>query len=141
MSNEKHGSSLLTFFVGLLLLGAGLYMISNQVIVSSHFGMLRFGVVSVPFGMTTIPLIIGIIWLFVKPDTVVPKVVIVLGAVFILVAVIMSVRLNFARSTLFEYILMFGLTAAGAGLLLRTLFASNHKREKDDKGSNGHGNF
>lgn len=133
MSKEKHGNSLLTFFVGLLLLGAGLYMISNQVVVSSSFGMLRFGAFGIPFGMTTIPLIIGIIWMFVKPDTVVPKVVIVLGAVFILAAIIASVRLNFARATLFEYILMFGMTAAGAGLLLRTLFASNHKKEKNDE--------
>lgn len=133
MSNEKRGNSLLTFFVGLLLLGAGLYMISNQVVVSSSFGLLRFGTVSVPFGITTLPLIIGVIWMFVKPNTVLPKIVIVLGAVFILVAIIMSVRLHFARTTLYEYILMFGMTAAGIGLLLRTLFAYNHKNQKNDE--------
>lgn len=133
MSKEKHGNSLLTFFVGLLLLGAGLYMISNQVSVSSSFGWFRIGAVSVPFGMTTIPLIIGIIWMFVKPDSVIPKIVIVLGALFILVAIIMSVRLYFVRTSLYEYILMFGMTAAGAGLMLRTLFAPRSKagKEKD----------
>lgn len=133
MSKKKNRNTLLTFFVGLLLLGAGLYMISNQVVVSSNFGTFRIGGIGVPFGLTTLPLIIGIIWMFVKPDAVLPKVVIVLGAVFILLAIIMSIRLHFARTTLYEYVLMFGMTAAGTGLLLRTLFASNNKKGKDDK--------
>jgi len=131
MSKGKPGNSLLTFFVGLLLLGAGLYMISNQVSVSSSFGWFRVGGVSIPFGMTTVPLIIGIIWMFVKPDSVIPKIVIVLGVLFILVSIIMSVRLYFARTTLYEYILMFGMTAAGIGLMLRTLFAPRDKENKD----------
>lgn len=77
--NDKHGGSLLEFFVGLLLLGAGLFMITNQVTVTSSFGMLRWGGFSIPFGLTTVPLIIGIIWLFVKPESMLPKIVIVLG--------------------------------------------------------------
>ena len=131
MPKGKNKNSLLTFFVGLLLLGAGLYMISNQISVSSGFGWFRVGGVSISFGMTTVPLIIGIIWMFVKPDSVIPKIVIVLGVLFILIGIIMSVRLYFVRTTLYEYILMFGMTAAGTGLLLRTLFASRDKENKE----------
>lgn len=69
--------------------------------------------------------------MFVKPDSVIPKIVIVLGVLFILVSIIMSVRLYFARTTLYEYILMFGMTAAGIGLMLRTLFAPRDKENKD----------
>lgn len=133
MQKGKHGNSLLTFFVGVLLLGAGLYMIANRVVVSTGFSALRFGAFSIPFGLTTLPLIIGIIWMFVKPESVIPKIVIVLGAVFILVAIIMSVRLYFARTSLYEYILMFGMSAAGMGLILRTLFAPNPKKKDNDK--------
>ncbi|WP_297290244.1 hypothetical protein [uncultured Flavonifractor sp.] len=133
MSNDKRGGSLLAFFVGLLLLGAGLFMIANQVSVTSSFGYFRLGGVSVPFGLTTVPLIIGIIWLFVKPDMVLPKIVIVLGVLFIIVSIIMSVRLHFVRTSLYEYILMFGMTAAGTGLILRTLFAPKNKSRKDDQ--------
>ena len=45
----------------------------------------------------------------------------------------MSVRLYFARTSLYAYILMFGMTAAGTGLILKTVFASNGKSQKDDK--------
>lgn len=135
MSKEKSANSLRTFFVGLLLLGAGLYMIASQVHVTSAFGSFRLGGFRVPFGMTTVPLIIGIIWLFVKPDSVLPKIVLVLGTLFVLVAIIMSVRLFFSGTTLYEYLLMFGMTAAGFGLLLRTLFAGDQKHKKEKKDS------
>lgn len=131
MPKGKPGNSLLSFFVGVLLLGAGLYMIANRISVSSSFGWVRFGGLSIPFGLTTVPLIIGIIWMFVKPEAVIPKIVIVLGALFILVGIIMSVRLHFSYMTLYEYILMFGMTAAGTGLVLRTLFASRDTEKKD----------
>lgn len=132
---DKRGGSLMEFFIGLLLLGAGLFMIANQVTVTSSFGMLRWGGISVPFGLTTVPLIIGIIWLFVKPDSILPKIVIVLGVLFIIASIIMSVRLYFARTSLFAYVLMFGMTAAGAGLILKTLFASGNKTKKNDNGN------
>ena len=86
--NNKHSGSLLEFFVGLLLLGAGLFMIANQIMVTSSFGMLRLGGFSIPFGLTTVPLIIGIIWLFVRPESTLPKIVIVLGALFIITSII-----------------------------------------------------
>lgn len=34
----------------------------------------------------------------------------------------MSVRINFVTTSMFDYILIFGMTAAGSGLLLKTLF-------------------
>lgn len=133
MSGKKNRNSLLAFLVGLLLLGAGLYMISSRVVVTSDFGLLRMGGIGVPFGLTTVPFLLGVIWLFVRPDELLPKIVIVLGVVFILAAVIMSVRFRFARTTLFEYALMFGMAAAGSGLLLRTLFAPKTKSSKEDQ--------
>ena len=131
MSNEKSKNSLLTFFVGLLLLGAGLYMIANRILISSSFSGVHIGGIRISFGLTTVPFFLGLIWAFVKPDEVIPKIVIVLGVVLIIVAVIMSVRFYFVGTTLYEYILMFGMTAIGSGLLLRTLFAPREKRKND----------
>ena len=38
----------------------------------------------------------------------------------------MSVRINFVMTSLFDYILILGMSAAGVGLLLKTMF----KRKK-----------
>lgn len=125
--NKSSGENdLLLFFVGIILLGAGLFMLSKRVMVHSSWSVWRIGGFDLSSGTVTIPLIIGIIWYFVKPKSVVPKIIITLGVVFIIVAIIMSIRINFVTTSMFDYILIFGMSGAGAGLLLRTLF-----RKKD----------
>ena len=125
--NKSSGENdLLLFFVGVILLGAGLFMLSKRVMVHSSWSMWRIGGFDLSSGTVTIPLIIGIIWYFVKPKSVIPKIIITLGVVFIIVAIIMSIRINFVTTSMFDYILIFGMSGAGAGLLLRTLF-----RKKD----------
>lgn len=121
--NKSSGENdLLLFFVGVILLGAGLFMLSKRVMVHSSWSMWRIGGFDLSSGTVTIPLIIGIIWYFVKPKSVIPKIIITLGVVFIIVAIIMSIRINFVTTSMFDYILIFGMSGAGAGLLLRTLF-------------------
>ena len=121
--NKSSGENdLLLFFVGIILLGAGLFMLSKRVMVHSSWSVWRIGGFDLSSGTVTIPLIIGIIWYFVKPKSVVPKIIITLGLVFIIVAIIMSIRINFVTTSMFDYILIFGMSGAGAGLLLRTLF-------------------
>ena len=121
--NKSSGENdLLLFFVGIILLGAGLFMLSKRVMVHSSWSVWRIGGFDLSSGTVTIPLIIGIIWYFVKPKSVVPKIIITLGVVFIIVAIIMSIRINFVTTSMFDYILIFGMSGAGAGLLLRTLF-------------------
>ncbi len=121
--NKSSGENdLLLFFVGIILLGAGLFMLSKRVMVHSSWSVWRIGGFDLSSGTVTIPLIIGIIWYFVKPKSVIPKIIITLGVVFIIVAIIMSIRINFVTTSMFDYILIFGMSGAGAGLLLRTLF-------------------
>lgn len=45
-----------------------------------------------------------------------------IGTAIILIAVITSVRLHFSGGNLFNYVLMFGFTAVGGGLVLKSLF-------------------
>ena len=119
---DSKENDLLYFFLGIVLLGAGLFMLSKRVMVHSSWSVWRIGGFDLSSGTVTIPLIIGIIWYFVKPKSVVPKIIITLGVVFIIVAIIMSIRINFVTTSMFDYILIFGMSGAGAGLLLRTLF-------------------
>ena len=121
-NNQSSGNELLQFFIGVILLGAGLFMLSKRVMVHSSWYIWRIGGFDLSSGTVTIPLIIGIIWYFFNSKSIIPKIIIVLGAIFIVLSIIMSVRINFVTTSMFDYILIFGMAAAGSGLLLKTLF-------------------
>ena len=67
-----------------------------------------------------------VVWYFCNSKSIIPKIIITLSTVFLVVSIIMSVRFNFVTTTMFDYILIFGMSGAGVGLLLKTLF----KKEK-----------
>ena len=124
----KEKDDALDFFIGLILLGVGLFMLSKRVVVHSGWYGWIIGNFDLSTGTVTIPLIIGIIWYFFNSKSVVPKIIITLSVIFIVVSIIMSVRINFVATSLFDYILIFGMAAAGSGLLLRGTF-----RKKEEK--------
>ena len=120
---KKSGENeLLQFFIGVILLGAGLFMLSKRVMVRSGWHVWRIGGFDLSSGTITIPLIIGIIWYFANSKSIFPKIIITLSVVFLVVSIIMSVRISFVTTSMFDYILIFGMAAAGSGLLLKTLF-------------------
>lgn len=124
--NGSGENDLLQFFIGVILLGVGLFLFFKRVTVSSGFWGygygFRIGTFSISSGLTTVPLIIGIIWYFIKPESIVPKIVITLGILIIIASIIMSIRIHFEATSMFDYILMIGMAAAGFGLILKTLF-------------------
>lgn len=126
-NKKSEGNELLQFFVGVLLLGAGLFLLSKRVMVTTSWYTWRLGGFDISSGLVTVPLIIGIIWYFVKPDSIAPKIVITLGVIFIVATIIMSIRIYFVTTSMYEYILIIGMAAAGAGLLLKTLFKKRDK--------------
>ena len=63
-NQQSGGNELLQFFIGILLLGAGLFMLSKRVVVNSSWYTWRIGSFDLSSGTVTIPLIIGIIWYF-----------------------------------------------------------------------------
>ena len=119
---KKESNELLQFFIGVILLGAGLFMLSKRVMVHSSWYVWRIGGFDLSSGTVTIPLIIGIIWYFCNPKSIASKIIITLSVIFIILSIIMSVRINFVTTSMFDYILIFGMAAAGSGLLLKTLF-------------------
>ena len=120
---EKKKIDSLEFFIGLILLAVGLFMLSKRVVVHSSWYMWRIGSFQLASGTVVIPLIIGVIWYFVNPKSLISKIIIILGIIFIVVTIIMSVSINFVSTSLYDYILILVMAAAGSGLLLRAVFS------------------
>ena len=97
-------------------------MLSKRVMVHSGWYVWRIGGFDLSSGTVTIPLIIGIIWYFADSKSIVPKIIITLSVIFLVISIIMSVKIYFVTTSMFDYILIFGMAGAGAGLLLKTLF-------------------
>jgi hypothetical protein len=114
-----------TFFFGLILTVLGGYLILNQVQVTSSFTFFGLWGWSRPggFGLTMLPLLIGIGVLFFDGKSKVGWTLCIGGALTILAAVLMSLSIYWQRTSLFNTILMFGLLAAGLGLVARSLHA------------------
>ena len=125
-AREKNRNDLLQFFVGLLMLAAGVFMIFQNLSIESTWGyggyLFSFGGFNLPNGTVFIPLFIGIVMLFLMERKIFGWIFVAVGLVIILAAVLMSVRMHWIRTNAYMFVLMFGLTAAGGGLVLRQLF-------------------
>lgn len=134
MSEEKksnflkkdEGNPELELLIGFVLLAAGLFMLSKRVIVHTGWYMWRIGTFNLSSGTVIIPLLIGIIWYFYNPKSIMSKFIIGISIVFIVVSIIMSVSLNFMATSMFDYVLILGMAAAGVGLILK----GNYGRKK-----------
>ncbi|MBQ1812857.1 MAG: hypothetical protein II119_02790 [Bacilli bacterium] len=115
----KKDNELVEFLLGVVFLAVGLFMLSKRVIVSSGFSIFSIGNFDLTTGTIVIPLMIGIILRFVYPKSFIPKLIIILSSIFIVVAIIMSVKLRFVPTSLFDYLLIIVLIAVGVGLILK----------------------
>jgi hypothetical protein len=114
-----------TFFFGLILTVVGGYLVLNQVQVSSSFAFFGLWGWNRPagFGLTMLPLLIGIGVLFFDGKSKVGWTLSIGGLLTILAAVLMSLSIHWAPTSLFNTLLMFGLLAAGLGMIARSLRA------------------
>jgi uncharacterized protein len=122
------------FFGGLVMAAAGLYMIARSVTLTASLNWSIWGY-NVPFGLTLLPLLVGIGFLFYNSRSGVGWVLAVLGTVFILVEVLMSLHIWVRQISLYEGIVMFGLFAGGVGLILRSFRAADTHKQADSAGS------
>ncbi len=110
------------FVIGIILLSIGLFMLSMRVrVYSGWFAGFTIGSFHVASGVVTIPLIIGIVWYVMNTKSRLAKWLCMLGSIIIVVSIIMSIQINWVSSTLFEYLLIFILSAVGLGLILKTV--------------------
>jgi len=106
------------FFAGLIMAAAGGYLILNQVQVTTSFW--RFGQYG-GFGLTLLPLLAGIGFLFYNGKSAVGWILTSVGAAIILASVLMNMDIYFRQTTLFNTIVMLGLLCGGLGLIARSL--------------------
>jgi len=123
----KSDTSLIDLVLGLICFFGGVYFIFQNTQVSASWGF-YIGHFHVSSGMVILQLLMGIVWKVIDYDSKGTWFLIGLGILFILLTIIMGVRIRFITTSLFDYILMFGLTALGLGFLLRSLVLSSRNR-------------
>jgi hypothetical protein len=106
------------FLAGLAMAVAGGYMLTQRVVVESSFW--TFWGYST-FGLSLIPLIIGVGLLFYNGKSIAGWLLTFVGVVIIFVGVIMNLQIYFQPTSLFNTILMLVLLAGGLGLVARSL--------------------
>jgi hypothetical protein len=106
------------FFIGLVMVVAGGYLILNQVTVTTSFW--RFGAYG-GFGLSLLPLLVGIAVLFYNGKSVLGWVLTVAGATIILASVLMHMDIYFRATSLFNTLIMLGLLFGGLGVVARSL--------------------
>jgi len=106
------------FFAGLAMVVAGGYLFLQRVSVSSGFW--EFGGRSA-FGLTLLPLLVGIGMLFFNGKSVVGRLLTAGGALVIVVGIVANLRVYFGPASLYDTLLILGLLAGGIGLVARSL--------------------
>ena len=106
------------FFVGLAMVIAGSYLFLQRVSVSS--GYWDFGGRNA-FGLSLIPLLVGIGMLFFNGKSVPGRLLTGGGFLIIVVGIIANMRVYFGPASLFDTLLILGLMAGGIGLVARSL--------------------
>jgi hypothetical protein len=106
------------FFLGLVMVVIGGYLITNRIVVVSNYW--SWGGYSM-FGLSLLPLIIGIGILFFNGKSIVGWILLFLGVVIIFAGVLMNLQIYFQATSLFATIAMLVLLAGGIGLIFRAL--------------------
>jgi len=106
------------FFLGLVMVVIGGYLITNRIVVVSSYW--SYGGYSM-FGLSLLPLIIGIGILFFNGKSILGWVLLFLGVVIIFAGVLMNLQIYFQATSLFATIAMIVLLAGGVGLIFRAL--------------------
>jgi hypothetical protein len=117
------------FLGGLAMACAGGYLLTHQVVVTSSFWSL-YGMSA--FGLTLVPMLIGVGMLFFDGRSVVGWLLTGAGAIFILAGVIANLHVYFVPTSLFNTLVMLVLLAGGIGLIARAL--RPHAKREEPRG-------
>lgn len=104
------------FFGGLAMVIAGGYLLLQQVTVHSGFWSFWGGST---FGLTLVPLLVGIGFLFFDGRSKVGWLLALGGALIIVAGIIANLHITFAPTSLFNTLMILGLLAGGLGLVAR----------------------
>ena len=108
----------LTFFVGVAMAAAGAYLLTSRVTVASG-GWQMWGYSG--FGLSLIPLMLGIGMLFYDGRSLLAKLLILVGVVIIGAGIISNLNVYFQHTPLFAMLMMLVLLCGGIGLIIRAV--------------------
>jgi hypothetical protein len=106
------------FVMGFAMICVGGYLLSNQVMVGSGYWNFYGGNT---FGLTLLPMLIGIGMLFFSGRNIIGWLLTAGGALFIFAGVIANLHIYFRPTSLFNTLVMLILLAGGLGLIARSL--------------------
>ena len=124
-------NELMQFVAGIIMLVVGLYIFSQKVIVFS--GFFSFGGGRFSSGLIVVPLIIGIVWMFVSGANFASKVFTVLAAIIIIASVVMTTNIHLSAMTLYDWILILVLYSAVPDLLEKCFLLAISQMTKAEK--------
>ena len=107
-----------TFLMGFVMAVAGAWLLTNQVTVTTG-GWRIWGYNG--FGLSLIPLVIGVAFLFFDGRSIIGWLLTIAGAVIIFVGILTNLDIYFRPTSLFNTLLMLVLLAGGIGLVARSL--------------------
>ena len=120
-----------TFLLGIILAAIGGYLLFNQVQVNGGYwhwnGLGGYGS---NFGITLIPLLLGIGILFVNGKSLAGRALVGLGSLVILVGIIANLDIHFRQTSLFNTLIMLVLLVSGIGLVVRSVMPMEQKIPK-----------
>jgi len=112
------------FFAGFIMAGVGAYLLLNQVQVTTswwHFWGTN------TFGLSLLPMLIGIGILFFNGKSVAGWILALLGFAIIIAGILMNMDIYFRQTSLYNTLVMLVLLAGGFGLIVRSLRAQKSK--------------
>jgi len=118
-----------SFFIGLIMMCGGFYMLLNAINVTSSFGMgMRLygfsamgGQYNITSGMVMIPFMFGVGLIFYNGRNILGWVLSIGSITALIFGVISSIRFSFRTMTSFDLIVILVLAMGGLGLFLRSL--------------------
>ncbi len=116
------------FLGGLAMMALGIYMVFSRVVVHTSFWR-YFGSAGTSFGVTLLPLLVGVGVLTFNGKSILGWLLAAAGVALILVGVLMNLDIYFQPTSLWMTIVMFGLIAGGLGLFAKAL--RPHARRAD----------
>lgn len=113
------------FFIGLIMMVAGGYLLLNAIMVTNHFSMgyslYRVGGFSLTSGMVMVPFIFGVGLVFYNSRNILGWILAIGALVMLVFGVITSINFQLRHMSAFDLIVILVLLVGGIGLFLRSL--------------------
>ncbi|WP_076541237.1 hypothetical protein [Shewanella sp. UCD-KL21] len=114
-----------SFFIGLIMMCGGFYMLLNAIKITSSFGMghslYRMGGMNLTSGMIMIPFMFGVGLMFYNAKNIFGWILTFGSLVALIFGVISSINFRFSHMSAFELIVILVLSVGGLGIFLRSL--------------------